>query len=190
MEAFLGFRLRRGFTLIELLIVILIIGILASLTVSIVNIAKKKAALARATAMVRAIGDGLDLYKSDKGSLPGRGSPADPEDFESNVIADVVAALRAGNYARISERDFGIVVDPGQPPVPATKEQVEDSDQLKVVVDPWGWSYIARENESKEKKEDWMHNKDGMDVYSMGPNMTDDTIPMVEGPSNDDIGNW
>ena len=58
------------------------------------------------------------------------------------------------------------------------------------MIDPWGESYVVRENQSKEKKQDWMHNRDGVDIYSTGPNMEDDTYDPIEDSESDDIGNW
>ena len=178
-----------GFTLIELLIVILIIGILAGLTVGVVNIARRKGDDAKARSMVNALDQGLELYKSNNGYLPGRGSPADPFDPESNVISEVLEELRP-EYAKISESDLGVMDAYDEPPKPATKAEIDDPDIPKVIIDPWGWSFIARENESKDKKREWMRNKEFMDVYSWGPNGADDTIEPTEGRPNDDVGNW
>jgi len=175
---------KRGFTLIELLIVILIIGVLAGLTVRVVKVAQRKAAVAKAASMVRALNDGLQMYHEEKGYLPGRNEPAG-----TNVISEVIAEIR-GSYARINEEDLGVIDAEDEPPRPATREEIDDPDVPKVVIDPWGWSYIAHENESKEKKEPWMRNKDFIDIYSMGPNEKDDTFELVEGAANDDIGNW
>lgn len=178
-----------GFTLIELLIVILIIGILAGLTVGVVGVAKRKGQEARAISMIKALDSGLELYRNVYGYLPGRDSPADPDQEDSNVISELVAQLR-GEYAKISESDLGVYDADEDRPRPATKEEIEDTNLDKVIIDPWGSSFIARENESKEKKQPWMRNKDGMDVYSLGPNQEDDTIYPEEERTNDDIGNW
>ena len=178
-----------GFTLIELLIVILIIGILAGLIVSAVGIAKRKADEARARTMIKAFDSGLEMYKSNFGYLPGRGSPSDPYDPDANVIGELITELR-GDYVKISQGDIGIYEAEGEQPRPAEKAEIEDDSLDKVVIDPWGWSYVARENESKEKKQDWMRNKDFMDIYSWGENQLDDTMEPVEGQSDDDLGNW
>jgi len=173
-----------GFTLIELLIVILIIGILATLTVGVVRIAQRKAAIAKASSVVGTLNQALQMYHEENGYLPGRESEAG-----ENVISEVVRALW-GTYAKISEKDIGVIDVEGEPPRPATREELDDPEVPKVIVDPWGWEYIARENESKEKKEPWMRNKNFMDVYSRGPNERDDTFELVTGRENDDIGNW
>jgi general secretion pathway protein G len=188
MKTFIQWRGRSGFTLIELLIVILIIGILAGLTVGVVKIARRKGDHAQARSMVSALDQGLQMYESDNGYLPGRGPAVDPYSEDANVISDVVEAMREG-YARISESDL-YVLDVDGLPREATKEEIDDPAIPKLIMDPWGNAYIARENASKEKKEPWMHNKEFVDVYSMGPDGEDDTIEMVEGKDNDDIGNW
>ncbi len=188
MESKDGTRVRSGFTLIELLIVILIIGILAGLTVGVVKIAQKKADHASASSMVNALNSGLKMFESDNGFLPGRDAPTDPYDEMSNVIAEVVAVMREG-YAEIKDRDL-CVIDADGYPREATMDELDDRDIDKVIIDPWGSIYIARENQSKEKKEPWMRRKDFMDIYSKGPNERDDTAEMIEGGDNDDIGNW
>jgi type II secretory pathway pseudopilin PulG len=175
--------------LIELLIVILIIGILASLIVRGVSSALRKAEITRARALIEALDKGVTLYRDDRGAYPGRGAPADPEDPESNVIAAVVKVV-VPKYCKINEADLGVWDEGDTMPRPATKEELDDPDVPKVVIDPWSQSIVARENDSKEKKRDWMHNDDGMDIYSLGPNTKDDTIELLEGKDNDDIGNW
>lgn len=180
--------LRKGFTLIELLIVILIIGILAGLIMKGVSMVRDKASNAAAKAMVNAIDNGLRVYREDMGYYPGVDAPSDPEDPESNVIALVVTLLDKKGLVKISEADKAVWE--GDRPRALTAEERSDPDTEIVVTDPWGDIYIARENESKQRKEIWMYNRDGMDVYSKGKNGEDDTVLGTEGSDNDDIGNW
>ena len=177
-----------GFTLIELLIVILIIGILASLVLGGSSLVRDRASNAAAKAMVNALDNGLRVYREDAGYYPGFDAPADPEDPASNVIAAVVTLLVRKGLVRINEADQ-VVMD-GDRTRPLTAEERADPDTEIVVVDPWGEIYIARENESKQRKEIWMRNRDGMDLYSKGKNAKDDTVLGTEGKGNDDIGNW
>lgn len=179
---------RKGFTLIELLIVILIIGILAGLIMGGVAMVKDKASAAAAKAMVNAIDNGLRVYREDTGFYPGADASADPDDPASNVISLVVTLLDKKGLVKINESDKAVM--DGDTPRPLTVDERNDPDTEIVVTDPWNDIYIARENESKQRKETWMHNRDGMDVYSKGKNGEDDTVLGTEGRDNDDIGNW
>jgi prepilin-type N-terminal cleavage/methylation domain-containing protein len=180
---------RRGFTLIELLIVILIIGVLAGLIMGGLSAVKDKANRAQALSMVNALDNGLRVYREEAGSYPGYDSPSDPEDPASNVVAAVIRTLHSKQLIKLKEADL-YVLDVEDKLVPATKDQIEDVDVDLYVMDPWGESYIVRENESKNQKKRWMHNKDGVDIYSKGRNLEDDTALGTEGADNDDLGNW
>lgn len=176
----------RGFTLIELLIVIMIIGILAGLIASGVSVAKRKVDEAASRAMVKALDNGCQAFENENGYFPGASLDAD-----ENVIVEVVKELRKGQLARIQESDLA-VFDPtdaeGLRVRSATRAQLDDPYEDITVSDPWGMTYVARENASKARKESWMRNKEGMDIYSLGPNLQDDT--RYESEKSDDIGNW
>ncbi len=176
-----------GFTLIELLVVIFIIGALSALTMPYLSRGQGETNKARAVAMVRALDLGLEMFYDEHGFMPGREAPAGAEGEESNVISQVVAALN-GAYMRISEKDLAVMED--GTPRPPTRRELDDTAVPKVILDPWGAPYVARENKSRERKEPWMRNKDFMDVYSTGRNMIDDTLLMTPAAENDDIGNW
>ena len=60
-----------GFTLIELLVVIAIIGLLSTLSLVALNVARQKARDAMRTADIRGIQTALELYYNDRGSYPG-----------------------------------------------------------------------------------------------------------------------
>ena len=72
----------------------------------------------------------------------------------------------------------------------ATKKEIENPKVEKFLEDPWGHPYLYRANKGK-RRESWMHNYNSADIYTTGPNETDDTITEPEeGARNDDIGNW
>ena len=180
-----------GFTLIELLIVILIIGVLAGIVVKSIVPVRQKAAEAVARSMIDTLNNGLEQYNSEYGYLPGRNAPSDPYDEESNVIVDVLDELLRCRLVKINEKDMGVWDEGVERYRSATKEEIDDDDIDKVLIDPWAFAYVARENDSKEKKQPWMHNKDFIDIYSCGINNEDDTIEMKsKDEGNDDIGNW
>jgi prepilin-type N-terminal cleavage/methylation domain-containing protein len=62
---------KKGFTLIELLVVIAIIGLLSSISVYAINVARLKARDSKRAQAVRQITTALELYFDDNGFYPG-----------------------------------------------------------------------------------------------------------------------
>ena len=73
---------RRGFTLVELLVVIVIIGILASLVVGLSGTASRKMRESRTRAELVAIETAIEAYKSKFGHYP----PCNPKDPALNSL--------------------------------------------------------------------------------------------------------
>ena len=73
---------RRGFTLVELLVVIVIIGILASLVVGLSGTAGRKMRESRTRAELTAIGTAIESYKAKFGHYP----PDNPKDPALNSL--------------------------------------------------------------------------------------------------------
>ena len=81
---------QRGFTLIELLVVVAVIGILATIAISLYSRTHTQARVARVQADLRAIGSAISIYQTHMGALPatlsdltaattnGLGQPAGP----------------------------------------------------------------------------------------------------------------
>lgn len=63
-------KFSRAFTIVELLVVIIVIGILASITIVAYNGAQDRAEYAHAKTDLKHINDALIIYKSQKGSYP------------------------------------------------------------------------------------------------------------------------
>ncbi|WP_174848551.1 type II secretion system major pseudopilin GspG [Yersinia artesiana] len=60
----------KGFTLLEMMVIIIILGLLASLTIPSVMSSKNRADQQKALSDIAAIGNALDMYKLDNGYYP------------------------------------------------------------------------------------------------------------------------
>ncbi|HHL2560529.1 TPA: type II secretion system major pseudopilin GspG [Yersinia enterocolitica] len=60
----------KGFTLLEMMVIIIILGLLASLTIPSVMSSKSRADQQKALSDIAAIGNALDMYKLDNGYYP------------------------------------------------------------------------------------------------------------------------
>lgn len=60
----------KGFTLLEMMVIIIILGLLASLTIPSVMSSKSRADQQKALSDIAAIGNALDMYKLDNGHYP------------------------------------------------------------------------------------------------------------------------
>ncbi|MEI7498307.1 MAG: prepilin-type N-terminal cleavage/methylation domain-containing protein [Candidatus Falkowbacteria bacterium] len=63
-------HVRKGFTLIELLVVIAIIGLLATIAVVSLNVARNKSKATKVIGDVRQIRTALEMWYNDKGTYP------------------------------------------------------------------------------------------------------------------------
>lgn len=90
----------RGFTLIELLVVIAIIGILSSVVLASLNMARGKARDAARLSDMHTLQTALALYMSDNGTYPNSNYSGCGgwESTGSDTAGNFVAALTAGKY--------------------------------------------------------------------------------------------
>lgn len=72
----------RGFTLIELLIAVFIIGVLASIAVPNFMQAQVKAKVARSLGDLKTIAEGVELYRTDRGTVLQTDGPFAPSYFD------------------------------------------------------------------------------------------------------------
>lgn len=86
---------KRGFTLIELLMVIVIIGIMASIVMALMTSAKEKSRDARRERDIHEIQTALGLYYTDNHGYPVASSPV-----VLNGTDDVSTALVSGGHIR------------------------------------------------------------------------------------------
>lgn len=150
----------KGFTLIELLIVIAIVGLLSSIVLASLNIARQKARIARAEIDLNQILKAMLLYEHDIGELPRRGDncseiyccagfpPGDIDD--PGCVAEWVSTMSA-----LTAND-----GPGW-----------DGPYISSVIlkDPWGHHYLYDDNYVNANcAESW--------IRSAGPDETADTV--------------
>ncbi len=86
--------MKKGFTLLELLIVIAIIGILVSITISQVSVARQKSIDTSKIKNVQELRTSLQLFYTDKGYYPGAGNISDlvndPKKYISSISSSII----------------------------------------------------------------------------------------------------
>ncbi|MCZ6794643.1 MAG: prepilin-type N-terminal cleavage/methylation domain-containing protein [Planctomycetota bacterium] len=172
----------RGFTLVEVLIVISIIAILAALVIGGLGKAREAAEQTQAKTEVDTMRQAVGRYELDEGILPAFGKLADEE---TNYFPILFTALmdspepegKGGRSAPYIDRieEEKIVVKDGSDYRKATRKERYDHTVDKYLLDPWDNPYIYRCNKGL-KPQDWMVNRDSFDLYSTGPNGSDETI--------------
>ncbi|OEU70962.1 MAG: type II secretion system protein GspG [Desulfovibrio sp. S3730MH75] len=108
-------KAQRGFSLIELMIVIVILGLLASMLVPKIMDRPNEARVTKAQMDMKALGSALKLYKLDTGRYP---------------------STEQGLNALIKKPDTR--------PVPRNYRKGGYLDSTVAPVDPWGYEYIYR----------------------------------------------
>lgn len=185
----------RGFTLIEILIVISIIALLSSFVLVAVTKGKQGAAEAVATTQVSSLSGALERYVEDEATYPGITLEADPERNDFPLLFNALFGERkprgpggrSAPYMTIKEDQVIVLDEITGSYRQAKKAEIDNEKVEKYLADPWGEPYIYRVNKGK-RRESYMHNYEGADIYSKGPNSVDDTI--LEAEKSDDIGNW
>ena len=185
-------RRRRGagFTLIELLVVVTIIIFLIAMLAKVFLGARSKALETTAQQTMSNIKIALKAYYADTDFYPGSDDPpgkdSAPKLYEALCGMRVVDGGGGGPnapYYEASGKEIGV---PAADDVwrRASEDELQDPGVPKVFLDPWGRPYHYIENDSKSPKTASMRNKYGFDMWSDGPNLTDD------GGKEDDVTNW
>ena len=144
----------KGFTLVELLVVIAILGILISLVTAGAQAARRRGAVTKAKTTVSSLETAIAMYQSDMSDYPETGNES------------LVKAL---------QDDPGNVSWDG-PYMEFKEDEIKDGQ----LVDPWGEPYVYVSVRGGSPQ----HRERSYDLYSLGPNQTDD------GGTGDDIYNW
>jgi len=90
-------RLNKGYTLLELLVALAIIGLLSSIILSSVNMARKKARDARRLSDMKQLQTALELYYSSYGRYPDGDHDGDGG-WDTGGDGDFISALSAGGF--------------------------------------------------------------------------------------------
>jgi general secretion pathway protein G len=99
---------RQGFTLIELLVVIAIIGLLSSIVLAALNMARERAMIARAQTDLNQIRTAMQMFLHDNGELPPIGDLCSACDYPSCLVPEwelTMNALVNGGYISRIDRD-------------------------------------------------------------------------------------
>lgn len=120
---------RGGFTLIELLIVVVIIGILASIAIPKFSATKEKAYVAKMKSDLRNLATAQEAYYYDNstyysGAVPGPGLAFDPSSGVLIVLSGVTATGWAGRATHLQApgRSCALFVGTAPPVAPATTD--------------------------------------------------------------------
>ena len=161
-----GRRSARGFTLVELLVVIAIIGILASLILGGLMIAKTSANKTRTKAYITNIGLAIDGYENDYHDYP-RGGKEDDAFAAGNasMYKDLLKEDKSGPYVKAKDLNIG-----GDP-------------EFKLLLDAWNMPLGYMHHKAYDRTPP---NKKTYRLWSMGPDKVND--PLTK--SSDDIVNW
>ncbi len=129
-------RYRSAFTLNELLVSVAIIGILAAISMPVVNNALLKAKIASTQNNLRIISDAVETFSFDRGHYP-YGSSDPPSQFITNYDAQVALQSLIGSYL---PGDIEILRDPF---TKNTAQTINDSISLEIlnVPDLFGFGY-------------------------------------------------
>ena len=145
---------RSGFTLVELLVVIAILGILISLVTAGAQAARRRGAVTKAKTTVSSLETAIAMYQSDMGDYPETGN----EHLVTALQDDPGNVSWDGPYMEFKE------------------DEIKDGQ----LVDSWGQPYVYVSVNGGSPQ----HRERSYDLYSLGPNQTDDS------GTGDDLYNW
>ncbi len=188
-----------GFTLVEILIVVSIIAVLMSLVLGALSMAQNNAKKAQAANMVNLLSNALEKFYEDEGYYPGAKMEPDENAFPllyeallGDPSEEGSKAGRGAPYLEVKENDvFWLPDEETEDYEKAGFDELNDPEIDKFILDPFGNPIWYRVNKGREKAE-YMHRTRKFDIWSLGENKKNETIPGAEydEEEEDDIGNW
>lgn len=161
----------KAFTLIELMMVMIIIGILASLITTGAFRAIRSARESRAESDIAALETALERYKLDTGVYPDNTSGTNS--FKTWLHNDDGSTGWNGPYMNFKAKDLNV----------------------NAFTDPWGSDYIYYHDQATGKA--YIHDygsgrttQNAIDIWSIGPNKTDNSNVSPYINTDDDIYSW
>ncbi|MCD6418440.1 prepilin-type N-terminal cleavage/methylation domain-containing protein [bacterium] len=151
-------RNKNGFTLVELMVVVVIVGVLASLAVARYRIATQKFKIAEATLWCNRIAKAIDTMGSETGEYPGH----TPAGFVCYWAHNEVWDLNSGRA--------GLVHDDPDNPFPEWNGPYIN----KVPLDPWGNKYAWDSDYYLRDERKWVAAVISFGPNGRGPNHYDD----------------
>jgi prepilin-type N-terminal cleavage/methylation domain-containing protein len=128
-------RAKSGFTLVELLTVMMIIGVLASLTLGIAKYIHAKEDMVKAQAEMDLISNALDRFKSNNGDYP----PMDNDNGTGSPYAEQNLLMAITGHARWTQDSFG---NPKWETVSMSKKMNDGSQLPTGEKYTWGVAYV------------------------------------------------
>lgn len=206
--------MKKAFTLMELLIVVLILGLLATVAVGVYTSQVERARYAAARTTINALELAISRYQLDVGEFPPSGS-GNPVTFEGNgwLYLALTRSVSGDTSAPASMRWQGPYIDVKQlnlglldgSPIETTTSLVGMSDVQ--ILDPWGSPYrYVRSNGSPDDNytvngatrlpasnpfaaTDVYYNPATFQISSNGRNSVTNAIPQI-GTQDDDVNNF
>ena len=173
-------RKRSAFTLIELLVVITIIVFLIAVLSKVFMKARTRANITAARSDIQNLTTVLEVYRADSGFYPGFADP--PGTDSAHLMYEALFGKRLVDggggginspYHEFHEDRIAVEAGPAGFRM-ATREEKEEPDIKKYILDPWGQPYHYVENDEKPEKTVDMHRPHKFDIWSNGPNRVND----------------
>lgn len=174
-----------GFTLLELLVVIAIIGILSTIALASLSLAREKARITAAQAQLRELFNAMVMMNVDTGQWPHH-QPAARTVFPCDIIATGPSGPTDANEIDLSSETAGLIANDSANPYSGWR-----GPYVSTVIDPWGSPYHIDVDYICRPQVLGCRGLDGVDftaLVSCGPDQDFQIDPYTNGCANDAVG--